>query len=151
MTNTLTAMLAATGAGGGGGGDLMAILGWVTTFVTAVVGAALTAAAKRRGKEEGRREVHVAPNPLPVDVLSKLVTEDQLVEVKDSLTERLVRLEAGVCEDRRLAREAQGRVHARIDRVAESLGEVKGELKKITANLDLLLGNCMAGARKREC
>lgn len=78
-------------------------------------------------------------DPQTTQEVSPNATRDELNIVKTDLTERLDKIEEELESQRNVAREAQGKVHARIDKVAESLSEVKGELHQMNLNLRLLL------------
>jgi hypothetical protein len=78
-------------------------------------------------------------DPLTVQDISPPATKDELAEVKEDIDARLVKIELAMDEQRRVARESQSNVHRRIDTVATTLAEVKGELTQINSNVRTLL------------
>lgn len=116
--------------------------------VVAIIGAICTGVAgilAHKHGEKSAREAHVKPLPLPVSLVEKLATKEQLDEVEQQLDGRIGKVESALTEERRVAREAQSNVHRRIDKVAESLAEVRGELRQLNANLARLIERKMSG------
>lgn len=78
-------------------------------------------------------------DPQTTQEVSPAATKAELNSLKADLSERLDKIEEDLEGQRDVARDAQGKVHGRIDKVAESLSEVKGELHQMNLNLRLLL------------
>lgn len=107
-----------------------------------VIGAILTALAGGGfiGKKvQESKEVKITPNPLPVSLVNKLATKEEVEEVEQRLGSHIDEIKVAMSEERSIARTAQGKTHARIDKVAENLAEMRGELRQINSNLERLL------------
>ncbi|MCW1884004.1 hypothetical protein OKA04_04640 [Luteolibacter flavescens] len=105
-------------------------------------------AAYRKGQSSPTTETTIkAPVPV-VTVQSATVwaRQDELAalradveELKGDMDHKLDRLLAGQAEERKTARDALGKVHGRADKNAESLAELRGEVKQMSTNLERLL------------
>jgi uncharacterized protein YPO0396 len=123
--------------------DLKEILGWVTAFVVAVLGAVLGPKLKSKWKEEAVKDAKVTIHP-PVPTINvkeevELVTKDELEEHLQRIEKNFEEIKETLKSERNVARQANGNLHARIDKATEQLAEVKGELTGIGKNLALLL------------
>lgn len=122
------------------------------TAVTAIIGAIFTGLALLLGKSYGEKKaqkVRVEPNPLSVAMVERLATKEQLEEVEEQLEGRISRVEQGALEDRRILRDMEGKTHARIDKMAEGLSGVQGEMRQMNANMRALLERQMKGGTGR--
>lgn len=63
----------------------------------------------------------------------------EVAELREDVDKKLDKLLAGQAEERRVAREALGKVHGRSDKNAEALAEMKGELTGLSRNVERLL------------
>ena len=110
--------------------------------VTAIIGAVFAGLAGLVGKNYGEkraREVMITPNPLPVELVKTLATKEDLEEVESQLETRITRVEDAAAEDRKVLRHMEGKIHDRVDQMAEKLNGMSGELKKIGESVGLLL------------
>lgn len=78
-------------------------------------------------------------SPQTTQEVSPPATKDEVNELKKDLTARLDQLDQELEKMRTVARDSQGKVHARIDKVAENLAEMKGKLDQANTSLNLLL------------
>lgn len=63
----------------------------------------------------------------------------EVAELREDVDKKLDKLLAGQAEERKVAREALGKVHSRSDKNAEALAELKGELHGLSRNVERLL------------
>ena len=116
------------------------LLPWITAFVVAVIGSIGAVFQRRKGREEQRqRDIRVHPSPLSVEIIAKLATKEQLDELENDIKARLGALEKFAAEERRISRDEQSKIHYRIDKIAEGLAGVQGELRSMNQNMQLLL------------
>ena len=81
------------------------------------------------------------PSPLPVEVTKTMASKDELREFEADVCKRFEQIERQINEERKAARVALGKVHARIDKVMEATAEIKGEVRQIGSNVEKLLSN----------
>lgn len=117
---------------------------WLDSAVVLV--AALSAALLvKKAKDEflptpaSKGGISIKPNPLQVKKASEMATKEDLTELKQEVD----KLWDEMRDNRRISREALGKIHSRIDRLSEKTdtmsGEMRGSLATIQATLDKLL------------
>jgi hypothetical protein len=122
---------------------------WITAFVIAVITAAGGIwLSYKRGQANPSHETTIK-SPVPTVTVRnepRWATHDELAAVandmadlREDVDKKLDKLLAGQAEERRVAREALGKVHSRSDANAVALAELKGEMGQINANVQRLL------------
>jgi len=120
---------------------------WIITVIVAVIGALGGIYLKRTGVAQGRAEQStvIANEPLSIAITQTLATKDELEALEQRIMEELKKLEGSLSNERAVARNADGNLHARINKAVEGMAEMKGELHQINANLsrliDMAIGN----------
>jgi type IV secretory pathway VirJ component len=126
---------------------------WALKLVAAIfsgLGVLVTAAwlAYKRGQAAPSMETTIkAPVPVvTVQSAPRWATHDEMAavaaevaELREDVDKKLDKLLAGQAEERKVAREALGKVHQRSDKNAEALAELKGELHGLSRNVERLL------------
>ena len=129
-------------AGSFGTGDLMKILGWASALVLGIL-AALAPGAKKKWEAEALKRAHVTiSSPLPtVHTKEKveLATTFDLRSHIDRTDKCFAEIRETFQNERTIAREAQGKVHARLDKVMDNQALSRGELNQINLNVQRLL------------
>lgn len=114
----------------------------VAALVIAII-AALGGGGFLGKKISDAKRIRVEPSPLPVEIVKNLATKDELDEVEKRIAGEFKKIESALAKEREVARTAQGNLHARADKTAEALAEVRGELNQINENLGRLLDLAM--------
>ena len=120
------------------GNWLIAILGALSTAAAALIGKNRVDAAKREATN-----TTIDGQPLTISLVETLATKEEMKELEGRLVTELKKLENAMTSERSVARVANGNLHARIDKSAESLAEMKGQLSQISANTDRLIDMAM--------
>jgi hypothetical protein len=121
--------------------------------VTLIIGAVASAIALVIGKRQGRQEVvesrtvEIEGQPLAFRHEEPLATVKALDDLRRDVDSRLGRIEEELGEQRATARNANGNLHARIDKVSENLSGVKGSLDEVNKNVRLLLERSLGGRK----
>ncbi len=93
--------------------------------------------------ESVANKVLLSPSPLSVKKAETVATKDDIAEIKDEID----KIWDEVKDQRTVSRVALGKIHRRIDDLAKQSdtmsGEMKGELKGINTNLELLLNRAI--------
>ena len=105
------------------GNWLLGLLGALTTAAVAIIGKLKVDAAKREKSS----------------VVETLATKDEMRALEDRLVAEIKKLEGAISKERDIARTANGNLHARIDKSAEALAAMNGQLIQISANLNRLI------------
>lgn len=114
---------------------------WIITLIGALVSGAALLLGKAQGKKEARekRSVTLEDQPISFAHQSPAATQAEVGELKRDMDGRLSKIETALAEERSIARNAIGNLHARIDKSTEALAEVKGEIRQIGDNVSRLL------------
>ncbi len=122
-------------------------------WIIAIMVAAITALggiwlSYKRGQANPSHETTIK-SPVPTVTVRnepRWATHDELAavavevaELREDVDKKLDKLLAGQAEERKVAREALGKVHARSDANAVALAEMKGELHGMSKNVERLL------------
>ncbi len=98
-------------------------------------------AAYKRGQVNPAHETTLKA-PLP-EVTTRpaavFIVRSEFDELKADMEKNFDELKKAMAEERRIAREAQGRVHSRSDANAVALAELKGEVHGMSKNVERLL------------
>jgi hypothetical protein len=136
--------MAATGADDGSVSTTI-FYGVITAIITAAVGAIMRYQGKQIGKteERARQQGNVTiDSPIP-EVTTRpaavFIVRSEFDELKADMEKNFDELKKAMAEERRIAREAQGRVHSRSDANAVALAELKGEVHGMSKNVERLL------------
>lgn len=126
-------------------------------WITALMVAAITALggiwlSYKRGQANPNSETTIK-SPVPevtVRQATNYASQEELAglrheveELRADVDKKLDKLLEGQSDERRVAREALGKVHLRADKTAEALAEMKGELTQMNKNLERLLEHSM--------
>lgn len=138
MTSYLTETAAEAG-----NGDLMKILGWVTTFVLMVLTTIVVPQLKKKWESNALRNAHVTiHDPLPTVHTKEQVELATTCDLRDHIS-RVDKTFAEIWQtlnnERTIAREAQDKVNARLDKVMDNQALSRGELNQINLNVQRLL------------
>lgn len=116
------------------GNWLIALVGAISTGAVAIIGKMKVDQAKRT-----KTATVVENQPLSVAVVDTLATKEEMRELEARLVSEIKKLESAIANERSVARIANGNLHARIDKSAEGIAEMKGQLTQMNANLNRLL------------
>ena len=83
--------------------------------------------------------ININNNPLSVEMVKQLATKEELQELDREIHQRFDSIEKKLDNERMATRASLTNVHNRVDKHAEKASEIKGELKQINENLQLLL------------
>lgn len=124
--------------------------GFPPEAVGVIVGGVLSAlgVGGYAGKKWTEKRIRIEPNPLAVKKADSLVTTDDLDEVQSELKRRIAHVELTLSDERKIAREANGKLHGRIDKVAENVAGMRGEMGQLNQNLRALLDLRLNGNQK---
>lgn len=103
---------------------------WLVYFVIAIW--ATMGIAEKAKSLFGKKAT--LPQPLETKRLQEMATREEVEAKIRQLWEQLA-------SEREVARVSQGRLHNRIDQVAQATAEIKGELKMIRQNISRALNN----------
>ena len=113
---------------------------WVVVVVPTVTSGGTWLMLKLAQKRNVTGQVEVTQNP-------PLATKADLAAVEVRLEGRMTKVESAIEAERGVAREGLGRVHGRIDRVAERLAELGGKMDETNKNVRTLLEHQVEGGR----
>ena len=80
-------------------------------------------------------KVLLSRRPSHGELATKKEVNTKLGEMESDINHRFDQVEHKISEERNASRLAQGKTHARIDKVLEATAEIKGELKHLTRSL----------------
>tara|TARA_R110001599_G_scaffold351854_1_gene584912 strand:+ start:41 stop:481 length:441 start_codon:yes stop_codon:yes gene_type:complete len=122
--------------------------GWVD-FIVILGGLCAIALLLKKVKDEFwpgesvASKMLITPSPLSVKKAETVATKDDIAEVKEEID----KIWDEVKDQRTVNRTALGKIHKRIDDLAKQSdtmsGEMKGELKGINTNLEILLNRAI--------
>ena len=115
-------------------------------WIIAVIGAIASGAALFWGQHQGKKEAtetKISNQPIRIHDESPSATQDELRELKEDIDKRLQKIEQALLDERTVARQANGNIHARIDKQSETMAEMKGELHQVGSNVRALLDIAM--------
>lgn len=113
----------------------------VAACIVGLVIAVMTMVEKLKAKQPSK--VSVSPDPLQVKEVKELATRSEMVAMERRLTEKISAVEGDIDKEQKVAREEQGKLHARIDKLTEGVAETKGILEGVKENTDLLLARSL--------
>lgn len=116
------------------GNWLIGIIGALSTATAAIIGKVRVDQVKRQ-----RTSTRIEDQPLAVSLVETLATKEEMRELEGRLVAEIKKLESAASKERDVARTANGNLHARIDKSAEAMAEMKGQLIQISANLNRLV------------
>ncbi len=122
--------------------DTMLSGNWVISLIVA-----LFAAASGSGVRAATGKREITNDPLRTLSVSEYATRADLDRIEKAIDELRDEVRTALDNERTTAREALGKVHQRIDLVSASTSEIKGELKSISGNLELLLNRSIPNRR----
>lgn len=128
--------------------------GWLKNFLIVVLAigvplvtitiAVLVARARKARTIEGQ--------PIGVETVPRRVSKEDLDTLDrkvgqrfDGVEKRIDAMEVQLDEERRTTLKSQSNLHGRVDRVAEAVAGVSGEVKQVDQNVRLLLEKLMTG------
>jgi len=118
------------------------VIGAVFAGLVALAGAGWGGAklgeARTKRRIEGEISV-IPPNPMPIEIVKNLATKDDVTEVEPRLERRIDSVEENADVERGVVREEQGKIHARIDKVAEKVAGIDQKAEQIDRNVRTLL------------
>lgn len=89
--------------------------------------------------EEKVANVKLSPSPLSVEIIKTLATKDELDEFRRAVSEDFKEVDRKFQVEREAARVANGKLHARNDKVLEAVAEMRGEIKQVAQSLNILI------------
>lgn len=111
----------------------------ILAVIAALGGGGLVGRLMGKKEEQAKQQTEVGPQPFQIEEVEKLATKKEVGELEKRLVGELEKIQDAQAEERRVARDAQGKVHARSDKNAEALAELKGEVHQMSKNLERLL------------
>ena len=140
------------------GFPLKELLSGITGLVVAVIGAILGAPVlKKRWKDEALKDAHVTvKSPVPTIHTKEeveLVTKNELQSHLERIDQTFEEIKEMINGERSIARQANGKLHQRIDNLGERLGErlssVEGTMRGMNETLSKLLDLALNKPRPR--
>jgi hypothetical protein len=119
------------------------------TWLIGAIGALSTAAALIIGKlqvdkvKRDKTSTRIEDQPISISLVETLATKEEMKELEGRLVDEIKKLEGSISKERDIARTANGNLHARIDKSAEAMAEMKGQLIQISANTSRLIDMAM--------
>lgn len=94
---------------------------------------------------KGRRpsSIELQPDPIRIEQMKQLANKDELTQLGHALEADIEQIRQAMSEERKVARDAHGNLHKRIDDLAEAVAEMKGLISGIKENTDRLLARSM--------
>lgn len=135
MVEFFTTQILATGAPPEGMSAWLSALGWLMALVLLALKIWETA----RGRP-------LVPQPLMTRAEADVATRKELEDAEQRLEAELVEIKGRLDDERNVARESLGKVHRRIDALVSSTSEMRGALKGVSDNVNLLVRLQMGGS-----
>jgi hypothetical protein len=129
---------AATAAAGGIPAESVGII--IGAVVVALTGGGVGGALLGRRL---RTNTEITPQPLQVQQVGDLATQDDLKGLERRIDRKLEKLETALTGERSVAREANGNLHKRIDGLANAVSTMTGELKGVSRLIESVHTHCM--------
>jgi hypothetical protein len=90
------------------------------------------------------------PQPFLTEKMEPLATKRELRKVEEDLSGEIGKLSGQIERDRVSSVAGMIRLHERVDRIAEGVGEVGGQIKVMARNVEMLVEAKFGGRRRKE-